>query len=191
MKIIVGLGNPGKEYEKTKHNIGFQVIDLLQKELEFPEFQLKNKFDAEISESELNSEKILLVKPQTFMNLSGKSVQNLANFYNLNPEDIWIIVDDLDFPLGELKIRIKGGPGSHNGLISIFQSINSDKFPRFRIGIETRNPELKAKFAGKDFVLSKFSAPEEKIMSKTRKIACEAIIYALEKGTSAAMNKFN
>jgi len=191
MKIIAGLGNPGKEYEKTKHNIGFQILELLRKELKFPEFQLKPKFDAEISEGEINAEKVLLVKPQTFMNLSGKSLQKVLNFYHVYPDDLWVIVDDLDFALGELKIRAKGGPGTHNGLISIYGSIGSDNFARFRIGIETRSKELKAKFAGKDYVLSKFSSAEEKTMTQTRKKACEAIIYALEKGIPAAMNKFN
>lgn len=191
MKIIAGLGNPGKEYEKTRHNIGFQIIDLVREELKFPEFKNKPKFNAEISEGEYNTEKILLVKPMTFMNLSGDSVQKIMNFYHAYPDDLWVIVDDLDFQLGDLKIRAKGGPGTHNGLISVHESINSDKFPRFKVGIESRSAELKGKFAGKDYVLSKFEASEEKIMVKTRKKACEAIIYSLEKGISAAMNKFN
>ncbi|MFC1655318.1 aminoacyl-tRNA hydrolase [Patescibacteria group bacterium] len=191
MKLVVGLGNPGEEYVKTRHNAGFQVIDLLREELQFDEFKLKKKFDAEISEGTFEDEKVILAKPTTFMNLSGHAVQKIAKFYDIVIEDIFIIYDDLDFETGTFKIREKGSAGSHNGMISVIQSLGSEDIKRFRVGIESRTEEQKGKFSGKDYVLSKFTSDEEKNVAKTRKQCAEAILYALKKGINEAMNKFN
>ncbi len=191
MKLIVGLGNPGEKYTKTRHNVGFQIIDLLQKELQFDKFKLKKKFDAEITEGMFEDEKVLLVKPITFMNLSGNAVQKIAKFYDISIEDIFVIYDDLDFETGTFKIREKGSGGSHNGMISVIHSLGSEDFKRFRIGIESRTEKQKDKFAGKDYVLSKFTSEEEKIMANVQKECVKAILYALKTNIHEAMNKYN
>jgi len=188
MKLIVGLGNPGEEYAKTRHNIGFQVTDLVHNDLKFDEFQLKNKFDAYLSEGDFKNEKVFLAKPATFMNLSGTAVQKISSFYKIESKDIWIIVDDLDLKLGDIKIKEKGSAGSHNGLISIIQCLGTENFPRFKIGIESRESR---QIKGKDFVLNQFSKEEEKIIKKARESAKDAIILGLKEGIMAAMNKYN
>jgi len=191
MKLIVGLGNPGEEYAKTRHNAGFQIIDLLQTELQFDEFKLKKKFDAEITTGTFENEKIILAKPITFMNLSGHAVQQIAKFYDISIEDIFVIYDDLDFETGTFKIREKGSGGSHNGMISVIQSLGSEDFKRFRVGIESRTEEQKGKFSGKDYVLSRFTSDEEKVMKGVRKHCVESILYALKTNIIEAMNKYN
>jgi len=191
MKIIIGLGNIGKEYEKTRHNAGFQVIEILKDKLGFDEFQEKKKFNAMISEGMLGNEKIILVKPTTFMNLSGKAARKIVDFFNVSLENVFIIFDDLDFQVGEIKIKKKGSGGSHNGINSILDSLGDNEFPRFRIGIESRTDKQKQMFAGKDFVLGRFTSNEEKIIKKTQEKACEAIIVAIEKGIDEAMNLYN
>ncbi|MBN1494230.1 aminoacyl-tRNA hydrolase [Candidatus Peregrinibacteria bacterium] len=191
MKIIVGLGNPGTEYENTRHNIGFMVLDILKEKLKSGDFQEKNKFQSMISEGELNGEKVFLVKPLTFMNLSGNAVQSVMQFYKSSAQDLMIIVDDLDLPFGEFKIKSKGGPGSHNGMISIINQLSTKDFPRIKIGIEARKDEIKAKYKGKDYVLSGFSGEEEKELKPIKDKACEAALEWLKNGINSAMNKFN
>ncbi|EKD46637.1 MAG: hypothetical protein ACD_67C00134G0001, partial [uncultured bacterium] len=119
MKLIIGLGNPGKQYENTRHNAGFILLDEIQKVLAFPEFKLDKKFNAEISEKNINGEKTILAKPQTFMNLSGQSVQAIMNFYKLSPADITVAHDDLDIKIGEWKISEDSRAAGHNGVQSI------------------------------------------------------------------------
>jgi PTH1 family peptidyl-tRNA hydrolase len=190
MKLIVGLGNPGKEYENTRHNVGFCAIDSLAGVLKCDEFQEKKKFKALVTETKIGEEKIILSKPLTYMNLSGEAVVSMMNFYKLKPEDVWIICDDLDFPFGIFKIRLKGGPGSHNGLKSISMLLGSSDYPRFRIGIESRNEDGVPREA-KDFVLGRFSKKEEKILVKTISNVSESLVFALEKSLGDAMNKYN
>lgn len=190
MKLIVGLGNPGKEYENTRHNIGFGVIETLAKKLDCEDFKEKKKFKALITETEIGEEKIILAKPITYMNLSGEAVVSMMNFYKIKPEDLWIVCDDLDFPFGVFKIRIKGGPGSHNGLKSISNLTGSDNYPRFRIGIENRNVESTPRQA-KNFVLGEFSKEEEEIICTTISKVADSIILALKKSIQEAMNKYN
>lgn len=184
MKIIVGLGNPGEEYAQTRHNVGFGVIDSLKEKLKFDEFKLKSKFDAFITEGELMDEKIILVKPVTFMNLSGKSVAKVANFYKVQQNDIFIIFDDLDFDTGTMKIREHGGPGTHNGMKSVVESLGGQNFPRLRVGIG--NPDGK-----KTNVLGKFSKKELEQVLEVIDTASDAIIYAFENGIPNTMNKYN
>lgn len=191
MKIIVGLGNPGEQYKGTRHNVGFQIIDMVSNALNFDEFQLKKKFDAFITEGNFRNEKIVLVKPVTYMNLSGKAVRKIAKFYKVLLHDLWLIIDDLDFELGNMKIREKGGHGTHKGLTSVIEILGSENFPRFRIGIESRSDKQKGKFKGRDFVLGKFTKSEEKLIEKTKERAKEAIIFALENGIQETMNKYN
>ena len=135
MFIIVGLGNPGKEYECTRHNVGFLAVDALRTSLHGSEWKLKQKFLCDISTAEVHQRKILLVKPGTFMNRSGECVKKLVDFYQLDPsKQILVVVDDIDIPLGTHRLRSSGGPGTHNGMKSITEHIG-EEFPRLRIGI--------------------------------------------------------
>ncbi len=191
MKIIIGLGNPGKKYEKTRHNVGYRVIDKLHELLNFDEFAEKNKFNALISEGEFRDEKVILVKPLTYMNLSGRTAKSITDFFKILYHDMWIVYDDLDFEVGKFKIKENGSAGSHNGMSSIIQSIGSHNFPRFRIGIDSRTPEQKTNESAGNYVLSKFSFKERRLMNQTIENAAESIIYALENGIPNTMNKYN
>jgi len=188
MIFIVGLGNPGRKYQETRHNIGFQVIDEFLKENNFPKFKFAKKFNVEISEGILNKKKVLLVKPQTFMNLSGESVKPLINFYKITRPGLVVIHDDIDIPLGKIRIVKNRGAAGHKGIESIIKELGTKNFVRFRIGIcpktgKPKNPE--------DFVLKKFNKDEEKIVKEVIKKTVEAIEMALKDGLEKAMNKFN
>lgn len=168
MKIIIGLGNPGKKYEDTRHNAGFAFLDFLKQSWDFPEFELNKKFNAEISKKNcelptVNCE-LLLVKPQTFMNLSGESVQAILDFYKFSPADIIVIQDDLDIEIGKYKIATDSSSAGHNGVESIIEKIGTQKFTRLRIGVG--NADLRSKIDPTDFVLQKFSDEEKKIIEK-------------------------
>ena len=157
MKIIIGLGNPGKKYLGTRHNVGFEFLDKLKKELNFPEFDFNKKFNAEIS---INKETILM-KPQTFMNLSGESVLSILDFYKLSPENILVIHDDKDILLGEYRLADDSSSAGHNGVQDIIENLGTQKFKRIRIGVgvETNLPS-------DVFVLQKFSDEELGIIKK-------------------------
>ena len=158
VKLIVGLGNIGKEYVKTRHNVGFVAVDKIREEKSFPAWQEKAKFKAYISEDFVAGKKVILAKPTTLMNLSGESIKALKSFYKLSNSDITVIHDELDLPLGTVKEKTGGGSAGNNGLKSIISSIGED-FHRIRIGI--RN-EQKEKMDASDFVLSHFSKDETK-----------------------------
>lgn len=191
MKLIAGLGNPGKEYEQTRHNVGFLCLDALRNELGFPEFQLQKKFSSLTSEGEFNNEKILLIKPRTFMNLSGKAIQSLVNFYHVEANDLWVIYDDVDLPLGDIRIRPGGSAGSHNGMKSIVSSLSFNNFPRIRIGIESRGESAPQLQDTSSFVLNKFAKEETPLVKKAVKQAFRALLFALKHGVKSSMNKFN
>lgn len=152
MKIVVGLGNPGKEYEKTRHNMGYMFLDYLQEKYNFT-INTK-KFDSYIGEVYLNNEKVIFVKPLTYMNLSGNAVSKAKTFYKVEDKDILIVFDDLDIPFGEVKYKENGSGGSHNGMKNIVQMLNSKNMPRLRIGIGKLKNE-KQDLA--DFVLERFT----------------------------------
>ena len=156
MKCIVGLGNPGKMYEKTRHNVGFRVIDAL---IQRDNLKTQNKFKSEIVQITLNNMPILLVKPQTFMNLSGEAVRLVMDFYKIDVKDILIIYDDLDLPVGKFRLREKGSAGGHNGMKSLIQHFGTQEFPRLRIGID-KNPLIPTP----DYVLGKFTKEDEPIL---------------------------
>lgn len=160
MKLIIGLGNPGNQYAKTRHNAGFIILDELQKEKNFPEFQLNKKFVAEISETTMAGEKIIFAKPQTFMNNSGQSVQKIMTFYKIKNEDLTIIHDDLDINLGAFKISTDSSAAGHNGISSIFETLGTQQIRRIRIGIEGAEKKLTRVLAGSDFVLQDFNSEE-------------------------------
>ena len=166
MKCIVGLGNPGKPYEKTRHNVGFRVIDAL---LEKHNIKTQTKFKAEIAQIKINGMNVLCVKPLTFMNLSGEAIRLVMDFYKLSPEDFLIIYDDLDLPVGKLRLREKGSAGGHNGMKSTIQHLGTQQFPRLRIGID-KHPMIPTV----DYVLGKFSKEEEDILASVikRSVLC-------------------
>ena len=190
MKLIVGLGNPGPKYENTRHNAGYMIIDIFAKQLNADEFKPEKKFNSLLSTVEHNDEKILLAKPTTFMNLSGQSVLAISQFYKIDPSNIWVIYDDVDLPLGQIRIRKDGGPGTHNGMESIITNIGQN-FPRFRFGIESRGVTSPEQQDISSFVLSPFTNEELEIVKKTLKKAAEALKTVLEEGIIEAMNKYN
>lgn len=167
MKLIIGLGNPGKKYDATRHNIGFVFIDILQKRWDFPEFELHKKFNAQISRSKFQQEDIVLVKPQTFMNLSGESVKKILDFYTLTPLDTAVIHDDLDIMVGKYKVAYNSSSAGHNGVQNIIDQLGTQEFQRIRIGIgQAREDALVCRIDAHNFVLEKFSQEEiEKIKS--------------------------
>lgn len=179
MKVICGLGNPGKEYENTRHNVGFLVIDALAKKMEFPPFD--SGFKALISAKGTRQNKVLLVKPQTFMNLSGDSIREILSFYKVAPKDLLVIYDDVDLPLGTIRYREKGSAGTHNGMKSIVQALATLDFPRLRVGIESRGQIAPLKMDLHDFVLAPFFADEKPILNK----AIDEVILKLTKDSLA------
>ena len=185
MKIVVGLGNPGKEYEKTRHNLGFRAIDLLAEKMGIK--INKNKFDGEYGDKLVNGEKIVLVKPQTYMNLSGDCVSQILSFYKVKPEDLIVIYDDIDIAVGRIRVKPSGSPGTHNGMKDITKKIGSKEFTRVRIG--SGKPDLEVDLA--DYVLGNFSKSEEKTIELALEKAVEAVIEVLNNGVNEAMNKFN
>lgn len=167
IKLIVGLGNVGKDYDGTRHNIGFAVVDEFRKKNKFPAWQEKSKFKAYISEDFQDGKKVILAKPTTLMNASGDSVRALKDFYKLDNKDIVVIHDELDLPFGVVKLKQGGGSAGNNGLKSLISQIGED-FPRIRMGVQN---ELSAKIDAADFVLSKFSKEE---VTKLKNIVSDA-----------------
>jgi len=176
MKLIVGLGNPGKQYDITRHNVGFMVIDELVKKLGV-ELKNERKLKAEVAIT-LRAETLIIAKPETYMNLSGSSVAKIAQFYKISPQDIWVISDDLDLEFGTVRLRQGGSSGGHNGLKDIIQKVG-DNFVRFRVGIQN---ERSGNIPAEDFVLQKFNQTEQlqlpQIISKT----LDLILESLQKG---------
>ncbi len=164
MKIIIGLGNPGKKYEFTRHNAGFMLVDKLKEVRSFPNFELNKKFDAEVSEKgvkcQMSNVKCLLVRPQAFMNNSGVSVKKILDFYKLTPADILVIHDDLDIELGKYKIAADSSSAGHQGVQNIIDNLGTQKFTRIRIGVEGEEKRKNRLMSSDEFVLQKFSEEE-------------------------------
>lgn len=184
MKLIVGLGNPGKEYENTRHNVGFLVIDKLCAKLNL-ELD-KKKFNAIYGIYRFKDEKIIIVKPQTYMNCSGEAVSELMKFYDINIEDIIVVHDDLDLPLGKLRLRTKGSSGGQKGMGNIIGLLGSSEINRIRIGIS--DDRL---MDAKDYVLGKFSKEDREIIDKSFELAADAIIYSFDHVFDEVMSKYN
>jgi PTH1 family peptidyl-tRNA hydrolase len=194
MKIIVGLGNPGKKFEKTRHNLGFMAVESLKSKFKnFSNWKKSKKFLSEISEGKINEERVILVKPQTFMNNSGKAVKSLIRNFLLNKamaelsRHLFVIHDDFDIPIGKFKISIGRGSAGHKGVQSIIDEIGRKDFVRFRIGIGKKEVGIRKK----EFVLEKFSKKEEKILKKVIELICQAIETAIKEGIEKAMHEFN
>lgn len=184
--MIVGLGNPGREYEATRHNVGFRVTDLLAQRLHVRIDRLK--FRALTRQTELGGKKVLLVQPQTFMNLSGAAVSALASYYHIPPQRVLVIFDDISLPPGRIRIRRDGSAGGHNGIKSIIQSLGTDQFPRIKIGVGAK-PHPDYDLA--DWVLSRFSAQEEKALEPALLHGAEAAEMILSDGLDKAASAYN
>ena len=185
--LVVGLGNPGKEYERTRHNVGFRTIDLLAADLGVPVNRLK--FRALVSPAvTCGGKKIILMKPQTFMNNSGEAVKLAGAFYKLPPERILVISDDISLAVGRIRVREEGSAGGHNGLKSIIAMLDSQAFPRVKIGVGAK-PHPDYDLA--DWVLSRFSAQEEKALAPALENAAKAALLVLEQGTEKAASAYN
>lgn len=186
MYLIVGLGNPGREYDHTRHNVGFDVVEILSQKLNIPVARTAMK--SLIGEGFYNGQKIVLVKPQTYMNLSGTAVVELLNWYKCPIENLAVVYDDIDLPDGALRIRKSGSAGTHNGMRNIVYLTGSDQFPRFRVGTGSK-PEG---WDLKDWVLSHYQTEEErKVMYTAFDNASEAILTWIREGMDAAMRSFN
>ena len=183
--LIVGLGNPGNEYKLTRHNVGFNVIEALEKEYNISVD--KPRFKALIGEIKIGDKKIILMKPQTYMNSSGESVREICDWYKIPANNIVVIYDDIDIPWKRLRIRPKGSAGSHNGLKSVLNFLGSDEFNRVRVGIG-KPPQG---FDLIDYVLGKFSKEQQKDLSLVVNNAKEAVKCIIDSDIDTAMNKFN
>jgi PTH1 family peptidyl-tRNA hydrolase len=184
--LIVGLGNPGKEYARTRHNCGFRAIDVLAEKLSWKVD--KGKFQGLYGQCSYEGRKLLLLKPQTYMNLSGRSVLQLSAYYNIPPQRIIVMFDDISLEPGRLRIRADGSAGGHNGIKSIIQELGSQDFPRVKIGVGAK-PHPEQDLA--DWVLSSFSAGEEKALSASLPQAGSAALCIMDKGVPEAANRFN
>ncbi len=185
---MVGLGNPGLRYEFTRHNIGFRIVDSLAQEIEI-EFKKVKSYYSLISRGMINNHKVILIKPQTFMNLSGRAVSKVVSYYKMPLQDLLIVYDDLNLELGQVRIRKKGSAGGHMGMESIMQYLNSEDVPRLRIGIG--NPSVNFNFDCVSYVLSNFNGDEKDKIKKVIQLSVEAIKTIIEDGFEKAMRKYN
>ena len=184
--MVVGLGNPGREYEKTRHNVGFRSIELLAGKLRTKIDRVKFKALTRLVNH--GGKKILLVEPQTYMNLSGAAVSALAAFYKVKPDHILVIFDDISLPVGRIRVRRDGSAGGHNGIKSIIQSLGTDQFPRVKVGVGAK-PHPDYDLA--DWVLSNFSAEEEKALAPALENAAAAALLVMEQGVEKAASAYN
>lgn len=183
--LIVGLGNPGKTYENTRHNIGFAVIGLLAQKYRL-EFRDKAKFKGSVAEGRIGDAFVTLMKPLTFMNLSGEAVASIAHYLQILPSKILVIVDDVDLPMGHLRLKINSGPGTHNGLKSVEHNLQSNRYARLRIGVGEKGEGDLA-----DFVLSRFTPEEEIYLPEIKEKAIQTIEIWLDRGITRAMDYAN
>lgn len=185
---MVGLGNPGLKYEFTRHNIGFRTVDNLARDIE-TEFKKVKSYYSLISRGMINTHKVMLIKPQTFMNLSGRAVSKIVSYYKISFQDLLIVYDDLNLELGQVRIRKKGSAGGHKGIESIIQYLGSEKIPRLRIGIG--NPLVNLNFDCVSYVLSNFNGDEKDKIKKVIQLSTKAIKIVIEDGFEKAMRKYN
>jgi PTH1 family peptidyl-tRNA hydrolase len=180
IRLVAGLGNPGREYQRTRHNVGFMVLDRLAADAQLP-WEYAEKWKAGWAKSD-----VFLVKPATYMNRSGEAVAAIASFYKIASEEILIVLDDFALPLGRLRLRTQGSAGGHNGLESVLEHFGSDAVPRLRVGIGSA-PSVGAT----DYVLGRFFEEEQPLLDATHRRAADAVKCAIDKGLIAAMNLFN
>lgn len=185
MKLIVGLGNPGKEYKDTRHNVGFQAVDALSDRFKID--VKRAKFDAVIGEGHVFGEKIVLMKPLTYMNDSGIAVKQAAEYYKIRPEDLIVLIDDKDIEFGTVRIRKKGSAGSHNGMKSVIYQLESEDFPRVKIAIGKPPSYMRLR----DYVLAKIKGEDREIIEQEIEWAADAVEIFIKEGVDAAMNRIN
>ncbi|MDU1585593.1 MAG: aminoacyl-tRNA hydrolase [Clostridium sp.] len=183
MFLIVGLGNPGKEYENTRHNIGFDAIDKIAEKYNIELNRIK--FKSVYGEGFIGGEKVILLKPTTYMNLSGESLRAIMDFYKLSNEDVLVLYDDISLEVGRIRIREKGSAGGHNGIKSIIAHLGSDIFSRIKIGVG------QPKFDLVNHVLGKFSKEEREVLEETLKAVVDSVEVIIKTDTKEAMNRFN
>ncbi len=188
--VVVGLGNPGAKYAHTRHNVGFDVVDALAQRWQIPLAE-QRRFQGELGEGiAMLGRKVRLLKPLTFMNRSGQSVRAIADWYKLSPAEILVIYDDMDLPVGKLRLRLSGSAGTHNGMKSIVSHLGTSAFPRLRLGIG----DPRTATQGRDtisHVLSRFSPEEAKVIAEVQHQSLAAIELSLKQGVEAAMNRYN
>jgi PTH1 family peptidyl-tRNA hydrolase len=182
-KVIVGLGNPGSQYNGTRHNVGFAVIDLLAQGTRAGSF--RNRFQAQIAPLEEDGFRLLLVKPETFMNLSGRCVRQILDFYQLPAANLLVVCDDVNLPLGKLRFRSKGSHGGHNGLRNIQEHLGTQEYARLRIGVDAAGSGLV------DHVLGRFRPGERPVIEEAVQTAAQAVITWVQQGIETAMNRYN
>lgn len=183
MKVVVGLGNPGKRYEGTRHNVGFAVVDNLAASPRAGRFQ--SRFQAQVGELSEDAGKILLVKPETFMNLSGRSVREIVDFYQLPLIDLLVVCDDMNLPLGKLRVRAKGTHGGHNGLRDIQNHLGTTEYARLRVGVDAPRDDAI------DHVLGRFRASERNAIEDAVALSAQAVLVWASRGVAACMNQYN
>jgi PTH1 family peptidyl-tRNA hydrolase len=184
MKIVVGLGNPGKKYDGTRHNVGFAVVDALAESPGASSFQ--KRFEANVAELREGDEKVLLLKPETFMNLSGRAVRQAVDFYQLAPADLLVVCDDINLPLGKLRFRARGTHGGHNGLRDIQAHLGTTEYPRLRIGVDAPQED-----GAIDHVLGRFRSSEKPIIREAIEAAVQGVVLWVREGIEPCMNQFN
>jgi len=185
-KLVIGLGNPGSEYERTRHNVGFRVVDKLASKLGWEWTERRNR--AVLASGTIGHEKVVLAKPITFMNLSGQAVGELARWYKIQPEDVLVVYDDLDLPVGKVRLRSKGSAAGHNGLEDIIHHLHTNAFPRLRVGI---GHPSNTRMSGKDYVLSIPGNDERILLEAGEDRAVDAIQLAITQGIGTTMNLVN
>lgn len=184
MKLIVGLGNPGKEYQGTRHNVGFETIEILARRHQIS--MARRDFKAVLGEGIISDQRVLLVRPMTYMNASGEAVAALCRFYKLEPTDVIVILDEVALAVGRIRLRFKGSAGGHNGMASVIQFLHTQEVPRIRIGVGAPRPGEMV-----DHVLSRFRAEEREDIEIGCERAADAVEVALRDGFDLAMNRYN
>lgn len=185
MYLIAGLGNPTKEYDKTRHNVGFSVLDVLADKYRIDVSDRKHR--AYCGKGVIEGQKVLLMKPQTFMNLSGESLRSAVDYYKIAPEDIIVIYDDISLEPGQLRIRLKGSAGGHNGIKNIIAQLGTQEFPRIKVGVGAKPPRMDLAA----YVLSRFSKGEQELMDEAFREAADAAVMMMRDGAERAMNHYN
>jgi peptidyl-tRNA hydrolase, PTH1 family len=183
MKVVVGLGNPGKKYDGTRHNVGFAVVDLLAGAMRADRFS--SKFQSQLAEAREDAEKVLLVKPDTFMNLSGLAVRQIVDFYQVELTELLVVCDDVNLPLGKLRFRAKGTHGGHNGLRDLQNHLGTTEYPRLRIGVDAPGEDMV------DHVLGRFRPSEQAVIQDALILAGQAVGSWITKGIQVSMDRYN
>ncbi len=185
MKLVAGLGNPGRKYQGTRHNVGFDVLAELARR--YPPGSIRNKFEAELADTRMDTEPVLLLSPLTYMNRSGISVKAACDFYKLQPDQLLVVCDDFQLPLGRLRFRAQGSAGGHNGLADIIRRLGTNEFARLRIGIGSPPPNWDVA----DFVLSRFTEQDRPIIDEAIVRAADGVVDWVRQGIAYCMNHYN